>query len=377
MTDGKIVDLVRRRLLGESERTQEPLKRVKVDEVYFRYGITPDQASMLEQELAVVGVLIEDDDGSEYDGPAEPAATGGQAFVDALSHLMYQVKRLPRLSRQDEQLLGEAIQLGIRTASEDDLAASAYHLRILKRAEDSRGKLVSHNIRLVVKLVMDRRFRSRMDADDLVQHGMLGLIRAAEKYDPDWGTRFSTYATWWIRQAVSRGIHSDGHTIRLPEHVITHVNRLRRAKRLLNLAGDGRGDISRLAESLAWTVEFTARIAQVAEMSIVSLDAPLSGEVSDGMKIGDLVADAMNRPDQAAELQRTKEMVRDLVEGIDNDRARDIVKRRFGFDGPDETLQDVGDDYGVTRERIRQIEAKTLGKLEKRAIAQGLRSDSF
>lgn len=377
MTDGKIVDLVRRRLLGESERTQEPLKRVKVDEIYFRYGIMPDQATMLEQELAVVGVLIEDDDGSEDDDPAEPAAPGGQAFADALSHLMYQAKRLPRLSRQEERLLGEAIQLGIRTTPEDDLAASAYRLRILKKAADSRSKLVSHNIRLVVKLVMDRRFRSRMDADDLVQHGMLGLIRAAEKYDPDWGTRFSTYATWWIRQAVSRGIHSDGHTIRLPEHVITHVNRLRRAKRLLNLTDDGRGDIARLAESLAWTVEYTARIAQVAEMNIVSLDAPLSKDDADGMKIGDLVADAMNRPDEAAELQRTKEMVRDLVKGIDNDRARDIVKRRFGFDGPNETLQDVGEVYGVTRERIRQIEAKTLEKLEKRAIAQGLRGNSF
>jgi RNA polymerase primary sigma factor len=132
-----------------------------------------------------------------------------------------------------------------------------------------------------------------------------------------------------------------------------------------------------LAESLAWTVEFTAKVAQLADMDVVSLDAPLSIAEGDGLNLGELVADASVRPDQAAELQRSREMVRELVDTIEDARARDIIRRRYGFDGPDETLQELGDGYGVTRERIRQIQDKTLRKLVKRAISGGLRGDAF
>ena len=132
-----------------------------------------------------------------------------------------------------------------------------------------------------------------------------------------------------------------------------------------------------MAESLAWTVDFTAKVAQLADMNVVSLDAPLPTENGDGINLGELVADPSARPDQAAELKRNREMIRDLVDTIEDVRARDIIRRRYGFDGPDETLQELGDGYGVTRERIRQIQDKTLRKLVKRAISSGLRGDSF
>ena len=379
MADDATLDVVRRRLLGEHERTQSALTRDWVDEIYIKYGVAPDQAAALEHDLVLGGLSVdEEDEGAEADA-AEPALPAGRTgtFADALSLLMYHAKRLPRLNRREEAALGEAIQLGLRIAADDDAAGTPHGERILAKAAKARERLISSNLRLVVKFVMVRRYDSRMDVDDLVQHGMLGLIRAAEKYDPDWGTRFSTYGTWWIRQAVSRGFHNEGQTIRLPVHIVMQVQRLRRSRRTLGLVAGARGDVERLAESLAWTVEYTARIAQLADMNVVSLDAPLANGETEGLSLGDLVADATARPDEAAELQRSRDMVRDLVDTIENERERDIIRRRYGFDGPDETLQEVGDGYKVTRERIRQIQDKTLRKLVKRAIAKGLRGDTF
>lgn len=378
MADESTLDIVRRRLLGESERTRAPLGRDWVDEIYLKYGVAPDQAALLEQELSAADVLLDEHEDSDPDPiEAAPLPDRGRTFADALSLLMYHAKRSPRLDRREEGELGEAIQLGLKIADDADASTTPHGARIIVRAERAREKLIASNLRLVVKFVMGRRYHSRMDVEDLVQHGMIGLIRAAEKYDPDWGTRFSTYATWWIRQAVSRGFHNDGHTIRLPVHVISQVQRLRRSRRTLGLNGGARGDVERLAESLAWTVEYTAKIAQLADMNVVSLDAPIATGESEGLSFGDLVADPSARPDEAAELQRSRDMVRVLVDGIEDGRARDIIRRRYGFDGPDETLQELGDGYGITRERIRQIQDKTLQKLVKRAIASGLRGDTF
>lgn len=378
MADEATIDLVRRRLVGENERTRAPLERDWVDEIYLKYGVSPDQAALLEHELSAAGLLVDErgDDDPDLTETA-PARERARTFPDALSLLMYHAKRSPRLDHKAEVDLGEAIQLGLKIVEDEEASTSAHSRRILTRAERAREKLVTSNLGLVVKFVMGRRFPPRMDPEDLVQHGMIGLIRAAEKYDPDWGTRFSTYATWWIRQAVSRGFHNDGNTIRLPVHVIQQVQRLRRAKRTLGLTGSGRGDVERLAESLAWTVDFTAKVTQLADMNVVSLDAPLPTGEADGLNLGELVADASARPDQAAELQRSREMVRELVDTIEDARARDIIRRRYGFDGPDETLQELGDGYGVTRERIRQVQDKTLRKLVKRAISSGLRGDAF
>lgn len=378
MADEATIDVVRRRLIGENERTRAPLRRDWVDEIYLKYGVSPDQSALLEHELCAAGLLV-DERGDDDPDPAEtaPAPDRSRTFPDALSLLMYHAKRFPRLDRNEEVDLGEAIQLGLEIADDEEASATPHGGRILVRAERAREKLVTSNLRLVVKFVMSRRFHSRMDVEDLVQHGMIGLIRAAEKFDPGWGTRFSTYATWWIRQAVSRGLHNDGNTIRLPVHVIQQIQRLRRAKRTLGLTGSGRGDVERLAESLAWTVEFTAKVAQLSDMNVVSLDAPLPTDEAGGLNLGELVADASARPDQAAELRRSREMVRDLVDTIEDVRARDIIRRRYGFDGSDETLQELGDCYGVTRERIRQIQDKTLRKLVKRAISSGLRGDAF
>jgi RNA polymerase primary sigma factor len=379
MADDAALDVVRRRLIGEHERTQSALKRDWIDEIYIKYGVAPDQAAALEHDLTLAGVSVDEDEEREEadEAQAELPADRARSFADALSLLMYHARRQPRLDHREEVALGEAIQLGLRIALDDTAAGTPHGERILAKAANARERLISSNLRLVVKFVMVRRYNSRMDVDDLVQHGMLGLIRAAEKYDPDWGTRFSTYATWWIRQAVSRGFHNEGQTIRLPVHIVMQVQRLRRSRRMLGLNGGGRGDVKRLAESLAWTLEYTARIAQLADMNVVSLDAPLANGDSEGLSLGDLVADALARPDEAAEVQSSRDMVRDLVDTIEDDRARDIIRRRYGFDGPDETLQEVGDGYKVTRERIRQIQDKTLRKLVKRAIAKGLRGDTF
>ncbi|GAA0451065.1 RNA polymerase sigma factor RpoD/SigA [Sphingomonas koreensis] len=380
MAEERTLELVKRRLLGDSERTQAPLVRSRVDEIYLKYGIAPDQAAVVERELLSAGVLIDEEDESDQEheeGATATPSTTSPTFADALSHLMHQAKKLPLLSRQDEQRLGEAIQRGLAVTQTSEMPLDGHTARLVAKAKEARERLISSNIRLVVKLVMRPNFRYRMDVDDLVQYGMIGLMRAAEKFDPDVGTRFSTYATWWIRQAVTRGIHNDGNVIRLPVHVIASIHRFRRTQRQLGLTQGRREHVKLIAESLGWTDDYTARISLLSEMNVVSLDAPLGSDDGNGSTLGDLMADTADRPDEAVELLDIRAAVRSLVDDIQDERARDIVKRRFGFDGPDETLQEIGDRYEVTRERIRQVEAKTLDKLEKRAIAKGLRGNSF
>ena len=205
--------------------------------------------------------------------------------------------------------------------------------------------------------------------DDLVQVGLLGLMRAADRYDPAFETRFSTYAAWWFRQSISRTIDDEGRTIRLPVHVHERVRKFRRARRAIETDGASRRpDISRVADALGWTTTDTARIANLAETRVVSLDDRMDprGETTYSER---MEADTPS-PESVYEVFERDERLRRLVEGLRNRRLQDIVAGRFGLDGGDAlTLQQLGERYGVTRERIRQLEAKALRALRQRAHA--------
>ena len=352
-------------LTDEAETRDGVLDREAVDILYLRRGIEPGQAIAIERALKSAGIVIRED---ESESPPPPAKAPGLSAT-ALDYLLWCARGYRLLSHDEEAAYGEAVQrarlIGGKPASE----RSDLESRLLEAGARARTRLVLSNIRLVAKFANDPSVRGRLDMDDLVQVGLLGLIRAADRYDPAFETRFSTYAVWWIRRFISRAIDDEGRTIRLPIHVHERVRKFRRTRRALESdEASRRPDISRVADALGWTTTETARVASLAEMRVVSLDDRMDprGETTYAEW---MEADSPS-PESVYEVFERDERLRRLVEGLRNRRLQDIVVGRFGLDGDDAlTLQELGERYGVTRERIRQLEAKALRNLRQRAYA--------
>jgi RNA polymerase primary sigma factor len=356
--------------------------------------VLPLEDDIVEEQEAVKEAAFEDEpqlddlaDEEELDVDLNQAVYVDDISDDSVRLYLREIGKIPLLNAEEELTLANEIVANRDALSEvqneiaeiDEKLASDEPAKDSKKLVEKREKLkvkarklarpkdkmAEANMRLVVSIA--KRYSGRgLDFLDLIQEGNTGLLRAVEKFDPDKGFKFSTYATWWIRQAITRAIADQARVIRIPVHMVETINKLLRTQRRMTQELNREPSIEELAKELEMEpakVEYVMKIKQ----DIHSLDAGVGrdGEDEDSV-LGDFVEDEdMVSPDESAADQLLKEQVQSVLSTL-GDREQKILKMRFGLeDGKSHTLEEVGQEFSVTRERIRQIEAKALAKLRK------------
>jgi RNA polymerase primary sigma factor len=292
------------------------------------------------EDIAESDAWVKEDDPEEV--VAEDTSYLDDIADDSVRLYLREIGKIPLLTAEEELALAQ------RVVSGD------------KRAKD---QMAEANMRLVVSIA--KRYVGRgLDLLDLIQEGNTGLLRAVEKFDPDRGFKFSTYATWWIRQAITRAIADQARTIRIPVHMVETINKLLRTQRRLTQELNREPSNEEIAATMEMDVDKVEHIMKI-KQDISSLDASVRDDEEDSV-LGDFIEDEdAKTPTESASEQLLKEQVKQIL-GTLTEREQKILKLRFGLeDGKSHTLEEVGQEFSVTRERIRQIEAKALAKLRK------------
>ena len=287
--------------------------------------------------------MVNPEDDLDQDGVDISLSTDGIAIDDPVKIYLKEIGRVPLLTSEEE------IQLAEKMSSGNE-----------KDAKKARKRLAEANLRLVVSIA--KKYVGRgMSFLDLIQEGNMGLIKAVEKFDYTKGYKLSTYATWWIRQSVTRALADQARTIRVPVHMVETINKMSKMQRKLTLELGYEPSVTELAEALDMTEDKVMEIMQIAREP-ASLETPIGEE--DDSNLGDFVADSNAvTPEGNVESVMLREHI-DALLGDLKERERQVIVLRFGLeDGHPRTLEEVGKEFNVTRERIRQIEAKALRKL--------------
>ncbi len=342
--------------LLEKGKKQGVITYKEITDALHEVELNPDQIDDIYESLAALGVDVigdddvvadddkekdDDDDDKETDEAelADTSVPAGVRMDDPVRMYLKEIGRVPLLTSEEEISLAKRMEAG---------------------DEEAKKQLVEANLRLVVSIA--KRYVGRgMQFLDLIQEGNLGLMKAVEKFDYTKGFKFSTYATWWIRQAITRSIADQARTIRIPVHMVETINKLIRISRQL-LQELGREPFpEEIAEQMDISVERVHEILKIAQEP-VSLETPI-GEEEDS-HLGDFIPDDdAVAPADAAAFALLREQLDDVLDTL-TEREQKVLRLRFGLeDGRGRTLEEVGQEFGVTRERIRQIEAKALRKL--------------
>ena len=331
--------------LLESGKQKGRLTTKEISDALEELDYDVEQVDKLYDTFEAYNIEIVEDDGGESIAPASNEElesvlnTDGISIDDPVKVYLKEIGRVPLLSAEEE------VELAIKM-SQGDVAA--------------KKRLSEANLRLVVSIA--KRYVGRgMQFLDLIQEGNLGLIKAVEKFDHTKGFKFSTYATWWIRQAITRAIADQARTIRIPVHMVETINKVIRVSRQLLQELGHDPSANEIAEEMNMPVEKVREILKIAQEP-VSLETPI-GEEEDS-HLGDFIPDeGASEPSEAASFTLLKEQLMDVLSTL-TPREEKVLKLRFGIeDGRTRTLEEVGKEFNVTRERIRQIEAKALRKL--------------
>lgn len=354
---------------------QELVEKAKKDgnidqqDITAKIADTPANAEVLESlyaELAEAGIEVAtteaekepvelSDEWAEDELEEESDDDAGRVYVDddvaddSVRLYLREIGKIPLLSAEEELELAQKVVAGDKTAKD---------------------KMAEANMRLVVSIA--KRYVGRgLDLLDLIQEGNTGLLRAVEKFDPDKGFKFSTYATWWIRQAITRAIADQARVIRIPVHMVETINKLLRTQRRLTQELNREPTNEEIAAAMEIEVDKVEHIMKI-KQEISSLDASIRDDEEDSV-LADFIEDEDTiSPEESATNQLLKEQVKEVLSAL-TEREQKIIRLRFGLeDGKQHTLEEVGQEFSVTRERIRQIEAKALAKLRKHKDARKL-----
>ncbi|MFF5024427.1 RNA polymerase sigma factor [Streptomyces collinus] len=338
-------------------------------------ALTEEAAEAAESEEPEGPGELDDTAGRAAARLAARAETGGPS-ADLFRQYLREIGRIPLLTAAEEVELARRVEAGLfaeeKLGSTPDLDSRLAHDldRLVVMGRMAKRRLIEANLRLVVSVA--KRYVGRgLTMLDLVQEGNLGLIRAVEKFDYARGYKFSTYATWWIRQAMSRALADQARTIRVPVHVVELINRVVRVQRRMLQERGYEPTPEEVAAHLELPPERVGEVLRLAQEP-VSLHAPVGEE--DDVALGDLIEDGdAASPVESAAFLLLREHLEAVLSTL-GERERKVVQLRYGLaDGRPRTLEEIGRLFGVTRERIRQIESKTLNKLRDHAFADQLR----
>ncbi len=318
--------------------------------------VTPEDLEQLLDDVAAAGVEIVDEQKESKADVAEAVIADTLSLDDPVRMYLKEIGRVPLLTMEEERSLAMRIEAGILA----EKANGRVRRTLTPDATLAERQLTEANLRLVVSIAKKYVGRGMLFLD-LIQEGNMGLIRAVEKFDYRKGYKFSTYATWWIRQAITRALADQARTIRIPVHMVETINRLVKVSRQLLQVLGREPTVEEIGREMGLSAEKVREVMKISQDPI-SLETPI-GEEEDS-HLGDFIEDQEAiAPAEAASVMLLKEKMADVLQHL-TDRERKVLVLRFGLeDGHQRTLEEVGQEFGVTRERIRQIEAKALRKL--------------